>query len=421
MTEKTSSEQKARRQRGSGRIWRKGSTWWIQYYSHGRQMRESSRSDQESDAKKLLRVRLGEVALGVHRPERELSYEEIRDGFLADYSTNHRKSLYFDKEGKPRLDKVENLNSFFSGYRVSEIDTDAMRAFAKKLQAQGRRDSTVNRSLSVLRRMFNLAKRERKIREIPFIPMLKEPAPRQGFFEPEQYEALRSALPDYLRLPLAMAFYTAMRAGEVLSLKWDQVDFLGNTISLRAGETKNDDARSIPIVPQLGILLKEQHAARQAGCPYVCFRLSRTGHAIKVGGFRKAWYRACMKVGLGKMEPLINPATGEPVLAKARGVRSKPKPKMIYRGMIFHDLRRSGVRNLVRAGVAERVAMAISGHKTRAVFDRYNIVSGNDLTDAATKLDGYLVAQKNREVGANSGQMAPIAAEKPKPSQDVIQ
>lgn len=178
-----------------------------------------------------------------------------------------------------------------------------------------------------------------------------------------------------------------MREGEILGLKWEQVKFLTGIIELRAGETKNGDAREIPIIPQLRASLVEQHAKRQHDCPYVCYRFDPKGHAVKIRGFRKAWYSACVRCELGKMEPKIDRVTGEPLYARPRGPRSKPKVKMVYRGTIFHDLRRVGARALVHAGVPEKVAMAIGGWKTRSVFDRYKINSRKDFVDAGRKLE----------------------------------
>jgi len=90
----------------------------------------------------------------------------------------------------------------------------------------------------------------------------------------------------------------------------------------------------------------------------------------------KALRTACVKSGLGK-------------------ITKHEDGTEIYEGLIFHDLRTTGVRNLVRAGVPEQVAMAVSGHKTRSVFSRYNIVSETDLKDAARKLDAYMVTKQN--------------------------
>jgi integrase len=401
------SDQPEKRDRGTGSVFARGRMAWIQYSQRGVKIRESTGISTdlpswEKKAEKLLRKKIGEVEAGVHRDLRQLRYEDLRDAFLADYRVNRRKSLRFDKKGDPYLDKVTRLDDFFVGYRASDVDADLVRKFTADQQGKGLANGSINRSISALRRMFNLAAEDGKLRNLPHFPMLKEAAPRQGFFESQQYEELARALPDYLRLPLAVGFFTGMRLGEILALQWGQVDFLAGAINLRAGETKNDEGRTVPIVPQLRALLIGQRSRRQPGCEFVCFRLDRKGNATKIRGFRKAWYRACIKAGLGRMEPVIDSA-GKAVLEKPRGLRSKPKPKMVYQGTIFHDLRRTGVRNLVRAGVPERIAMTISGHRTRSIFERYNIVSPSDVVEAGRKLAAF----HSKKFGHNSDTVDP--------------
>jgi hypothetical protein len=68
------------------------------------------------------------------------------------------------------------------------------------------------------------------------------------------------------------------------------VDFIAGRISLRAGETENDEAREIPIEPPLRVLLKEQLAKREPACQYVCFRVDRSGKSVKIESFQKSWY-----------------------------------------------------------------------------------------------------------------------------------
>jgi integrase len=357
------SETQACRARGEGRIWRRGRIWWIQYYAHGRQVRESSRSDRKPVAERLLRQRLGEAAAGIASSPRgaRVRYEEMRDALLADYAANKRKWLRKDKGGKAYIIGVSHLDHFFSGYRAVNITTDAIRAFIRRRQEEGAANGTINRSLALLRRMFYLAVKDGKLHDVPHFPMLKEAPPRRGFLEHADFRRLRMELPEYLRPIATMAYYTGMRKGEILGLRWNNVDFLNGELRLDPGTTKNDEPRTIPLTGELLEMLKIE---RQRN-PHTEFVFMQNGR--RVGSFYKAWKSACKRAGLA--------------------------------GLLFHDLRRTGLRNLVRAGVPERVAMAISGHKTRAVFERYNIVSGRDLKDAAGKLEAYLAGQNGDKTG----------------------
>jgi len=232
------------------------------------------------------------------------------------------------------------------------ITTDLLRDFIRMRHETGAANGTINRELSLLRPMFNLAKMDGKLRDMPYFPMLQEAALRKGFLEHSSYQKLRQELPEYLRPVLAMGYYTGMREGEILKLRWVNVDLVRAEIRLDPGTTKNDEPRTVPLLGELPEMLRIERERN----PQSEFVFIRAGE--RIGSFYKAW--------------------------KSAGERGR------LNGLLFHDLRRSGVRNLVRAGVPERVAMAISGHKTRAVFERYNIVSSRDLKDAAQKLDAYL-------------------------------
>jgi integrase len=144
---------------------------------------------------------------------------------------------------------------------------------------------------------------------------------------------------------------------------------LEKIVLLDPGTTKNDEPRVVPMAPDLYQALAMQYSIRQAKHPESPWVFSRDGERIL--DLRGSWEAACKVVGLFS--------------------KDEDKPTKL-----FHDLRRTGVRNLIRAGVPERVAMAISGHKTRAIFDRYNITSEADLKDAARRLGEYF-AQKTKE------------------------
>jgi integrase len=194
---------------------------------------------------------------------------------------------------------------------------------------------------------------------------------------------------------LAIGFWIGWRVGEIRGLRREQLNFLDKLIRLNPGETKNNAGWSAPMTSELIQILKARYATRPRNLPFVCYRVDKVGRPERVMSFCRAWRNHCVKLGLGRWVAAPDPATGKQLYNAPRGPRSKPKGKMVYEGKLFHHLRRTGVRNLIRAGVPQSIAMRFSGHRTTSVFHRCDIVDERDVLAAGRKLE--------RLFGDNSG------------------
>lgn len=388
-----------------GSMYKRGEVWWIKYYQNGKSFRESSGTDKKMVAKKLLERREGEIAQGIAPGVlfEKVRFDELADEFITDYRVNNKKSL-----DRAEL-SVKHLKGEFEGTRVPNITTPRINKYVSERMKwackacnnrfhfngeckcpkcgsvnldKGASNGTINRELSALRRILNLGAKQTppKVNRVPYIPMLKENNVRKGFFEHAGFIALRNTLPEYLKPFVTFSYKVGWRDEEISSLTWSNVDLNNGIVTLKVGETKNDEARTVYLDDELRELIKHQWESRKLRkklAPYVFPGKSGSG---KIVNFRKAWNNACRMAELG-----YGYKVNEEYVQEWQGKLSP--------GPIFHDFRRTAVRNMIRAGVPERVAMMISGHKTRSVFDRYNIVSDADLKLAAHQQQIYLEAQ----------------------------
>lgn len=339
------------RLRGTGCVYLRGKIYWVKYHRNGKAFAESAKTTDHEKAEKFLQRRLAQVITGTFigpRAER-IKIAELAEDFLRDYRINGKKSLD-DAETRWKL----HLQPVFGHLRAVQVSTDHFNKYVDDRQQAGASNATINRELAALKRMFTLGAQTTppKVTRIPHFPHLAERNVRKGFVEDAQYAALAKACAEvglWLRGLFECGYTYGWRISELLGLRVNQVDIAGGAIRLNPGETKNDDARTVKMSASVKVLL----AALIAGKKSDDFVFTRDGEVVR--DFRGAW-------------EAVTTAAGTPDL-------------------LFHDLRRTAVRNMVRAGIPERVAMSISGHKTRSVFERYNIVSERDLDDAVRKLE----------------------------------
>jgi integrase len=364
--------------RGDGRVFLRGTIWWIAYYGPGtdgmREYRESSGSESQKDAATLLRQRLREV--GNHRdgirrfqgPAADrITVANLLDALFAEYERDQIKSLrHTTGHSKP-------IRAFFGFRRALSVNPDLVRTYIKqRTKDDGVTTATINRELAVLKRAFNLAVEEGKLASKPYIPSAgSENNVRTGFFEVAELERMLQHLDHVMGEMARFGFRTGWRAAEVRLLTWSRVDRAAREI--RLDTTKNGRPRLLPLDDDLAALVERLWSARQytkkdgtTGLSEFLFH--EGGQPLSQSVFNKRW-------------------------SKARNAAGLP-------GRIFHDFRRSAARNLVRSGVSETVAMTITGHLTRSVFDRYNITSTDDTLAALQRQQEFLGAAPKSNVSA---------------------
>jgi len=288
---------------------------------------------------------------------------ELLNDVEADYKINGKDLKWvqrvIEKHVRPR----------FGDLRPERLTTTILRNYVMGRQENGAKASTINHALAILRRSFNLGLRSGKVARVPYFPMVKiGDNSRKGFFEQDEYLRLREALPEELQTLATYAFFSGSRKQEILGLRWDQVDWTARCVQLHASDTKNRRPRTIPLTAELFerfTLQKETHDRYWPESPWV---FSRCGERIV--SFRKAWVAACEKAGVPNK--------------------------------LFHDFRRSAVRNMIRGGASQTGAMAVSGHLTASVFSRYNVTSERDLRQIAESVPLYLDQESKQKVSTRS-------------------
>jgi integrase len=339
-------------------LYLRGQTWWAKSKEQGQVVRWSLKTRSKPEAKRRLK-------LYDSQPRQETTPARVKSPATWDTAAQELLDYYqaFDTRRPSEAARVlRTLTRFFGRWRIADIDAAVVLRYVAERRRQGKAPATINIELATLRRALRLSQELGHISSVLIIRTLRPAPPRQGFFEPDEFKAVARELPTDLALVARIAYTFGWRlTDEVLPLTRSQVDLETGTLRLIPGSTKNGDGRLVYLTPELRAGLADQlakvHALeRELGriIPHVFPTLRRPRKGEQRKSISWTWRRACQRAG----------------------VPSRWK----------HDLRRTAVRDMVNAGISERVAMKITGHRTRSTFDRYHIVSPGDLQDAARKM-----------------------------------
>jgi integrase len=315
-----------------------------------------ARKEVEWEQKKYLE----EIAPEIPKPQ--YTFDELMAWYLELPVAKKKRSYNTDVE------KSKPLKRYFGKMAADKIKPSMVESFQDKMLKSKLRfgsnykPATVNRMVALMKRVFNLAIREDMVLKNPCwkVTMLKEDNKRDRILSGDEFNRLLAELPAYLKPIISLAYYSGMRRGEILKLTWKKVNMQEGYLDLEPEDTKNSEPRRIYFNDVLLDIFKRAGKVRNLKHDFV---FTYKGKPIKE--FREGFNKALERAGIENFHP--------------------------------HDLRHTFNTNMRKARVDQTVIMKLTGHKTLAMFTRYNTVDQADAVDAMKRLDLFLSVQKTSE------------------------
>jgi len=310
-----------------------------------------------SDGKRCSQITEGKV-LEITK-DKNITFTQLAKWF-EEQPTIQKKKYY-----KVLMIHIRTFCTIYGDRTIYSINVLDLKNYQIMRKEKGLSDSYIDQEIGAARNMLNVAWEGDKISVealTPFMRVKKLLKPngnaRDIIISFEDLNRIVTALPKHARDIVQTAFHTGMRRGEVVNLTWDRVNLIERKIILEADQTKTGERREIPINDSLYKILNDIPMSLHDD-QYVFLYKS-----FPVKDIRSSLKKACLKVGL-------------------------PYGRNVKGGITFHDLRHTFNTNMRKAGVHETIIMDITGHKTRAMFDRYNTV------DKAEKLEGTKAMERS--------------------------
>jgi integrase len=344
--------------------------YWIAYrLPGGKQRRElvGYSIEEARDAEGKRRSQKRENRIFDIKPEAKMTFGELSKWYLELDMVRALKSYWRAEIA------LERFNSEYGDTVVSRIKPVDLENLQAKWKARGYRDATIDQNINMTQTMIIKAfdndmvsgdtlKAFKKVKRL----LRKNANARDRVLAKDEFERLKKHAPRHAREIIVTGYYTGMRLGEILSLTWDKVDLNNRLIRLEAADTKDKEARNIPICDELYDLLRG--IARGIHDNHVFLRGGKS-----FGRLDGSLKTACKKAGI-------------------------PYGRYVKDGFVFHDLRHTFNTNMRKAGVPESVIMEITGHSTREMFDRYNTIDTEDVRKGINQLERYLEQSVDQNV-----------------------